>query len=780
MKSTHIWSAPKPHALLWGLVSAFSFVVLATVAMPLSVWATEPGDDIDIDALIDQMTLEEKLGQLTQLAGGSSKAFNSKLTEDQFDRIRKGSVGSYLHVSGAEVLRNAQKVAVEESRLGIPLLFALDVVHGHSTIFPVPLALAASFDPSVVEDAARVAAVETAASGIHWTFAPMIDISPDPRWGRIVEGAGDDPYLGSILAGAQVRGFQGGDLADPDTVMATAKHFVGYGAAIGGRDYNSVQLPLRELHEVYLPPFYAALEAGAGSMMGAFNDLSGTPMHAHQPLVRGLLREKWGFSGVFVSDWAAVDELTVHGVAADRVEASQKALEASVDMEMVSEAYGTDFLKAANAGADVDISLVDQAVRRVLQAKVDLGLFADPYKYHDTDRETDALLSAQHRAKAREAARKSIVLLKNDGDVLPFAKNPRRLAVIGALANDAGSHLGSWKAAGQPDDVITILDGIKAAVDPSTEVVFEAGAAPLSDDISGVRRAVRAAKRADAVILVVGESFDQSGEARSRASIALPSSQQALADAILKTGTPVAVVLVNGRPLAIPDLAANADAILEAWMLGVEMGPAVADVIFGDNPPGGKLPVTFPRVTGQIPMTYRQLRTGRPATADEAPLSYSSRYIDLPIDPLFPFGHGLSYGEFEYTALKVSQRELDSDGELDISFGIKNIGDRPAEEVAQLYIHDPVASTARPVKELRGIHRVQLKPGEEKTVSFTLTPAQLAIWQNDTQWMIEQGDIELMIGSSSADIRLRTTIEIAESTQSNKPATAIETPSSSD
>ena len=719
------------------------------------------------------MTLSEKVGQLVQRAGGRSKALNSRLDDAELDRVRAGTVGSYLHVAGAEPLGRLQKVAVEESRLGIPLLFAMDVVHGYRTIFPVPLALAATFAPDAEERAARIAAEEATAAGLHWTFAPMIDIARDARWGRIVEGAGEDPYLGARMAVAQVAGYQGGNALRPGSLMATAKHFGAYGAAIGGRDYNSADLSERTLQEVYLPPFYAAARAGAGSFMAAFNDIAGVPTTANRELLRGTLRERWGWQGLMVSDWGAIGELLNHGVAEDRKGAGLLALDASVDMDMIGGVYADD-LEAAIAKDPARLKLLDEAVLRILRVKEQLGLFDRPMAYHDTEREARELLSPEHRDAARAIARQSIVLLKNQGKLLPLdPAKLRSVAVIGALATDGMSSLGSWRAQGKAEDVVTVLKGVTAALPTRVKIVSAAGADPRNLETSGIAAAVKLAKAADVTILMIGEDYDLSGEARSRSSLELPSSQLELARAVLGTGKPVVVLLANGRPLAISELAEKAPAILETWMLGVEAGNAVADVLFGAYSPAGRLPAAFPRTTGAVPTYYAGNATGRPADPDLA--KDTVRYHDLPITPLFPFGHGLSYSEFRYGELAQSTQAVGPGERIDISITIENSGGVPADEVVQLYVRDPVASIARPVLELRGFKRVELGAGQRKRVTFSLTPEQLAFWSPKGQWLIEAGRIDFWIGASSADLRANGSFEITKTHTSTAPAAALPT-----
>ena len=725
------------------------------------------------EALLRKMTLDEKIGQLVQRAGGRSKALNSRLDDAELARVRAGGVGSYLHVAGAEPLAKLQKVAVEESRLGIPLLFAMDVVHGYRTIFPVPLAMASSWAPESQERAARIAADEATSAGLHWTFAPMVDIARDPRWGRIVEGAGEDPYLGSRMAVAQVAGYQGGNALRPGSLMATAKHFGAYGAAVGGRDYNSADISERTLQEVYLPPFFAAARAGSGSFMVAFNDIAGVPTTANRELLRGLLRERWGWQGLMVSDWGSIGELLNHGIAADRAAAGVLALDASVDMDMVGGVFADD-LKEAIAKDPVRLKLLDEAVLRILRVKEQLGLFDKPMQYHDVEREARELLAPEHRETARAVARQSIVLLKNDVKLLPLDPNRlKTVAVIGQLATDGLSQLGSWRAQGKADDVVTILKGITAAAPKNLKILSAPGADPRNNDLTGIPAAVKLAKSADVTVLVIGEDFDMSGESRSRSSIELPPSQRELAMQVLATGKPVVVVLSNGRPLAIPELAEKAPAILETWMLGVEAGHAVADVLFGKYSPAGRLPAAFPRATGAVPFNYSANATGRPADPDLA--KDTVRYHDLPITPLYPFGHGLTYSEFRYKDLVQSVGEVGPGERIDISITVENIGGVASDEVVQLYVRDPVATIARPTLELRGFKRVELGAGASKRVTFSLTPEQLAFWGPRGQWLIEAGRIDFWIGASSADLRANGSFEITKTHPGSAPATALPT-----
>ncbi len=710
----------------------------------------EPPMDEFIDSLMEKMTLEEKLGQLAQYAGGGSMGFNSEIDDEKKDFIRKGKVGSFLNVVGADFLGDLQKIAVEESRLGIPLLFGLDVVHGFKTIFPVPLASACSFEPEAVERTARIAAVEAAASGIHWTFAPMVDVALDPRWGRIVEGAGEDPYLGAVMAKAQIEGYQGDDLSFENTLLACPKHFVAYGAAQGGRDYNSAEVSPRTLKEIYLPPFHAAVRAGAGSIMCGFNDINGEPMSANKELLTDLLREKWVFDGFVLSDWNSIGELINHGVAKDRSDAGKKALAAGVDMDMTSGIFGNDILEAVRKD-EISEDLVNKAVRRILETKYKLGLFDDPFKYCKVEIEKEEILKEEYVKFSKEMACKSIVLLKNENRILPLKKDFEKIAVIGPLADDKLSPLGSWKATGEEKDVVTVLDGIKDAVSKGTQVIYSKGCEVNGDDERGFNEAISMVKEADVVILVLGESADMSGEARSRSEIGLPGVQEKLAKSIVETGADVVVVLMNGRPLTIPWIAENVPAIIEPWFLGIQSGNAVADVLFGDYNPGGKLAVTVPRSVGQIPCFYHHRNTGRPSSEENL---YSSRYIDVPITPLYPFGHGLSYTEFKYSKLKIRNKKVKADDSLELSFSLKNTGKVFGSEVIQLYVRDVVASVSPPVKKLVGFKRVYLKNGEQAKINIKMPVNLLAFYNKEMNKIVEPGEIKIMIGNSSEDIRL--------------------------
>ena len=718
----------------------------ATTTAPSRTIPRAPGEDHFVDSVLARMTLEEKVGQLNQLSG-MGEPTGPGGTAAGIEQIRRGQVGSFLNIVGADSTRKLQRLAVEESRLRIPLLFGLDVIHGYRTTFPVPLGEASSWSPEAVERSARVAAVEASAGGVHWTFAPMVDIARDARWGRIVEGAGEDPYLGSALARARVRGFQGSDLRAANTLAATAKHFAAYGAAEAGRDYNIADISERTLREVYLPPFHAAVCEGAATFMASFNEIAGIPAHASPHLTTEILRRQWGFDGLVVSDWTGVGELLNHGIGGDSAAVGRLALEAGVDVDMVSEIYLKALPGQVRAGR-LSEAVVDEATRRILRLKYRMGLFQDPYRNIDPARERATMLTAEHRAAARDVARQSIVLLKNDRAVLPLRKDLGTLAVIGSLAADSSAAIGNWQGLGRQEDAVSVLTGIRRAVSPRTTVLYARGASPESDDTSGFAAAVRVARRAEAVVLVIGETPAMSAEASSRASVELPGAQARLAQRVQAAGVPVTVVLMNGRPLAVQALHDSVAAILETWFLGVETGTAVADVLFGDYNPGGKLPVTFPRVTGQVPIYYNHKNTGRPPSVEN---KYSSKYLDVSWTPLYPFGHGLSYTSFAYAAPRLSAATLRPGETLRVEVDVTNAGHVAGDEVVQLYVRDEVASVTRPVKELRGFRRLRLEPGQTRSVSFTLGEQDLAFYDTAMVRVVEPGAFRVFVGGSSAD-----------------------------
>jgi len=695
-----------------------------------------------VNALLARMTLEEKLGQLQQLDGEG----NGNFRPEHLDLIRKGLLGSTLNVRGAQRTNQVQRVAVNESRLKIPVLFGFDVIHGYRTIFPIPLGEASSWDPSLAERSTAVAAQEANNVGLRWTFAPMVDIARDPRWGRITEGAGEDPYLGAAFARARVRGFQGNDYGAPDKILACAKHWVAYGAAEGGRDYNTTDLSENTLREIYFPPFKAAVDAGVGTLMSSFNAINGVPASANAFTLTKVLRQEWKFDGFVVSDYTSVKELINHGVVANEEEAAASALNAGVDMEMVSRsfnAFGPQLLKQNK----LTMATIDEAVRRILRIKFRLGLFDHPYT--DEGREPTSLLRPESIRLAREIAGRSMVLLKNDRDVLPLDKNVGSIAVIGPLADDRRAPLGWWAGDGKEDNTVTPLAGIKAKVSAQTKVGYAKGCEVKSDSTAGFQEAIDLAKQSDVAIVFVGELAEMVGEAASRSSLDLPGRQLELVQAIHATGKPTIVVLVNGRPLTIGWIVNNAPAILESWMGGTQSGNAIADILFGDVNPGAKLPVTFPRTVGQVPIYYNHMNTGRPPEAENR---YTSKYIDAPWTPLFPFGFGLSYTKFKISDLQLSAPRIDANGKLTVSVEVENVGRRAGDEVVQLYIRDPVASMTRPVKELKGFQRVTLQPGEKRRIEFVLDREHLGFWNREMRYVVEPGEFRVMVGADSVDV----------------------------
>jgi beta-glucosidase len=719
-------------------------LVLAFLVLPTSFTHSQRPADVEqrVNALLSQMTLAEKLGQLQQLDGEA----NGNFRPEHLDLIRKGLLGSTLNVRGAQRTNQVQRVAMNESRLKIPVLFGFDVIHGYRTIFPIPLAEASSWDPALAERSAAVAAQEANNVGLRWTFAPMVDIARDPRWGRITEGAGEDPFLGAAFARARVRGFQGSDYGAADKILACAKHWVAYGAAEGGRDYNTTDLSEQTLREIYFPPFKAAVDAGVGTLMSSFNAINGVPATANAFTLTKVLRGEWRFDGFVVSDYTSVKELINHGVAANEEEAASAALNAGVDMEMVSRSYnafGPQLLKQKKLSP----ATIDEAVRRILRIKFRLGLFDRPYT--DEAREPNALLRPESMRLAREIAGRSMVLLKNERDTLPLNKNPGSIAVIGPLADDRRAPLGWWAGDGKEENTVTPLAGIRAKVAAQTKVGYAKGCEVKDDSTAGFQEAINLAKQSDVAVVFVGETADMVGEAASRSSLDLPGRQLELVQAIHATGKPTVVVLVNGRPLSIGWIAGNVPAILESWMGGTESGNAIADILFGDVNPGAKLPVTFPRTVGQVPMYYNYMNTGRPPEAENR---YTSKYLDLPWTPLYPFGHGLSYTKFKITNLELSVPRITASGNLAVSVDVENTGPRAGDEVVQLYLRDPVASMARPVKELKGFQRVTLQPGEKRRIGFVLDREQLGFWNREMRYVVEPGEFRVMIGSNSAEV----------------------------
>ena len=704
-----------------------------------------------IDKLLSEMTLKEKVGQMVQYSGNSAITGPLKAVPSQLEDIKNGMVGSMLNVVGAENTCELQKLAVENSRMKIPMLFGLDVVHGYKTIFPIPLAETASWDLEAIEKSARVAAIEATSAGVDWTFAPMVDIARDPRWGRVMEGAGEDPYYGSLVAAARVRGFQGNDLKNENSMAACAKHFAGYGAVEAGREYNYVDISRRVMNEICLPPFKAAVDAGVTTLMSAFNEFEGTLATANSYLLREKLKGEWNFKGFVVSDWNTIGEMIIHGVAKDEKEASVLAIEGGTDMDMATGAYRHNLAELVKEGK-VDEKLVDDAVRRILRIKFKLGLFDDPYKNCDAELEKQMLLNPEHLAAARDMARKSIVLLKNEGAILPLSPALKKIAVIGEMADSKEDMMGFWSAQGEARDAVTVLEGIKAAVSSSTGVIYAKGCGINDEKTPVYDEAIAAALEADVVVMTVGENRIQTGEASSRAEITIPGKQEELLGYLLKTGKPVVVLLTNGRPLAIPGLAKNAPAILETWFLGSQAGNAIADVLFGKYNPSGKLTMSFPYSTGQIPVYYAHRNTGRPEKPDSD--RWISHYLDIPNEPVFPFGFGLSYTTFEYSDLKLDKTTMTMDGSIDLLLSVKNTGKYDGEEVVQLYIRDLVASVTRPVKELKGFRKVMIKAGETADLTFTLSANDLAFLTKDLSFKAEPGDFNVFVGTNSVDCKV--------------------------
>lgn len=728
--------------------------VLATSASPnvmrRTTYEADPKMDQFIRTLMNKMTLDEKLGQLNQLSGeGDITGPQSKT--DYLEAIKAGKVGSMLNVFTVKYTKKLQRHAVEETRLGIPLLFGYDVIHGHRTIFPISLGEAASWDLDAIQRSARISAIEASAEGIHWTFAPMVDIARDPRWGRISEGAGEDPYLGSLIARARITGFQGDDLGKPDTILATAKHFAVYGLAQAGRDYHSTDVSDVELWNTYLPPFIATVDAGVATFMTAFNDLNGVPATGNRYLLDKVLKQQWSFKGFVVSDYTAVNELVPHGFAENEKHAAELALNAGLDMEMVGQLFLAN-LKTSLQEGKIKEAQINDAVRRILEMKYRLGLFDDPYRYNNEKRQAREIYKPEYLEAARDVARKSIVLLKNNNQVLPLSKTLKTIAVIGPLADSRRDMLGSWHAAGNWDKPITLLDGIKAKVGADVAVHYAKGASYdfYSDDESGFEEAMALAEKSDVIVLAMGESGRMSGEARSRTSIDIPGNQQQLMRKLKTLGKPMVLVLMNGRPLSIAWEDANLDAIVETWFAGTMGGHAIADVLFGDYNPSGKLPVTFPRNLGQVPIYYNMKNTGRPHVPNG---EYTSHYLDALNTPLYPFGYGLSYTRFSYSDIRLDKTNLGRNDVLTASITVTNTGDYDGKETVQLYIRDLVGSITRPVKELKGFQQIELKPGESKTVEFKITAHHLAFYRQDLSLGAEAGDFKLFIGGDSEQVQ---------------------------
>ncbi len=708
-----------------------------------------------VDSVLNLMTLEEKIGQMNQYNGDKKATGPISINTDKERQITSGMVGSVLNVKTVYNTRKIQELAIQ-SRLKIPLLFGLDVIHGYRTIFPIPLAESCSWDLALLEQSARVAAKEAAASGTHWTFAPMVDIAKDPRWGRIMEGAGEDTWYGSKVAAARVKGFQGSGLGNTDAVMACAKHFAAYGAAQGGRDYNSVDMSERELLEVYLPPFKAAVDANVATFMNAFNTLNGIPATGSTMLQRVFLKGKWNFGGFVVSDWESIGEMIPHGFAEDKKEAALHAVNAGCDMDMQSRCYIENLAQLVKEGK-VNEELINDAVRRILTKKFEMGLFEDPFRFCNQEREKNQWNNKENLGIAREVARKSIVLLKNYGGTLPISSGTNKIALIGPLVKSKFDNLGFWNIS-WPDDslrIVSLWDGMVNRVGKE-HMLYAKGCDIEGEDESGFEEALSVARKADIVIVSVGEKFDMSGEGKCRSNLHLPGVQEKLVMELITTGKPVIVMISAGRPLIFNAIAEHAHAILYTWWLGTEAGNAMADVLLGDYNPSGKLTVTFPRAEGQIPFNYNHLNTGRPD--GEKAISgvnkiYKSNYLDIASSPLYPFGYGLSYTTFKYGELLLNTHIPKGDDSLVVSVDVTNTGKYRGEEIVQLYIRDIVASVVRPVKELRGFSKVMLNPGETKRVKFILTNDDLKFYDNNLDYKWEEGEFQIMAGPSSENLK---------------------------
>lgn len=721
------------------------------------------------DSIISIMTLEEKIGQLNLPASGdftTGLASSSNIAE----KIKAGSVGGLFNIKTAEKIRAVQKIAVEESRLKIPLIFGMDVIHGYETLFPIPIGMSSIWDMELVEKSARIAAIEASADGINWTFSPMTDISRDPRWGRVSEGSGEDPYLGAQIAKAMVKGYQGDDLSLNNTIMACVKHFALYGAPEAGRDYNTVDMSRIRMYNEYFLPYKAAVDAGVGSVMTSFNEIEGVPASANKWLMTDVLRDQWGFNGFVVTDYTSINEMVEHGIG-DLQKVSELSLNAGVDMDMVGEGFLTTLKQSLDEGKITEKQIED-ACRRILIAKYKLGLFDDPYRYADPERAKKEVFNAEHRQVAREIAAQSFVLLKNKDNILPIQKKGT-IALIGPLADNKENMAGTWSVAGRFDQAVSLSEGLRKAVGDNANVIYAKGANVVADSLLEsrvsifgkptyrdnrpaevlIQEALAAAKNADVIVAALGESAEMSGESSSRTDIQLPENQRDLLKALLKTGKPVVMVLFTGRPLALTWEEENVPAILNVWFAGSEAGDAIADVLFGDVNPSGKLSATFPQNVGQIPIYYNHKNTGRPLSEGQWFSKFRSNYLDVSNEPLYPFGFGLSYTDFNYGEIKLSGTALQGDQTLTVSVELTNSGKYDGKEVVQLYIRDVVGSVTRPVKELKGFQKVLLKSGETKTIAFEITPEDLKFYNSDLNFVWEPGEFEIMVGGNSRDVK---------------------------
>ena len=755
----------------------YSLLILLALLLPLGLQAQKPPQDMDrfLDNLLKRMTLEEKIGQLNLPVTGEITTGQAK-SSDIAAKIKRGEVGGLFNLKGVDKIRDVQRLAVENSRLGIPLLFGMDVIHGYETIFPIPLGLSCTWDIPAIEESARIAAVEASADGISWTFSPMVDISRDPRWGRVSEGSGEDPFLGALIARAMVRGYQGQDMSRNDEIMACIKHFALYGAAEAGRDYNTVDMSRQRMFNDYMLPYQAGVEAGAGSVMASFNEVEGVPATANKWLMTDVLRGTWGFNGFVVTDFTGISEMIEHGIG-DLQTVSARAINAGVDMDMVSEGFiGT--LKKSVEDGKVSVETVNTACRRILEAKYKLGLFDNPYKYCDLKRPARDIFTKEHRAAARKIAGESFVLLKNEGlsptlaPVLPLSPTGT-IAVIGPLANTRSNMPGTWSVAAVLDKSPSLVEGLTEWVGNQGKILYAKGSNLIGDaayeeratmfgrslnrdnrtDQQLLDEALKIASQADVIVAALGESSEMSGESSSRTNLNLPDVQHTLLEALLKTGKPVVLVLFTGRPLVLNWEQEHVPAILNVWFGGSEAGPAIGDVLFGAVNPGGKLTMTFPKSVGQIPLYYAHKNTGRPLKEGKWFEKFRSNYLDVDNDALYPFGYGLSYTTFRFSDITLNRSSIGMDNELVASVTVTNTGDRAGSEVVQLYIRDLVGSVTRPVKELKGFEKIYLQPNESRTVRFTIAPEMLKFYNADLKFVAEPGDFDVMIGPDSRNVK---------------------------
>ena len=755
----------------------YSLLILLALLLPLGLQAQKPPQDMDrfLDNLLKRMTLEEKIGQLNLPVTGEITTGQAK-SSDIATKIKQGEVGGLFNLKGVDKIRDVQRLAVENSRLGIPLLFGMDVIHGYETIFPIPLGLSCTWDIPAIEESARIAAVEASADGISWTFSPMVDISRDPRWGRVSEGSGEDPFLGALIARAMVRGYQGKDMSRNDEIMACIKHFALYGAAEAGRDYNTVDMSRQRMFNDYMLPYQAGVEAGAGSVMASFNEVEGVPATANKWLMTDVLRGAWGFNGFVVTDFTGISEMIEHGIG-DLQTVSARAINAGVDMEMVSEGFIGTLKKSVEEGK-VSVETVNTACRRILEAKYKLGLFDNPYKYCDLKRPARDIFTKEHRAAARKIAGESFVLLKNEGlsptlaPVLPLSPTGT-IAVIGPLANTRSNMPGTWSVAAVLDKSPSLVEGLTEWVGNQGKILYAKGSNLIGDaayeeratmfgrslnrdnrtDQQLLDEALKIASQADVIVAALGESSEMSGESSSRTNLNLPDVQHTLLEALLKTGKPVVLVLFTGRPLVLNWEQEHVPAILNVWFGGSEAGPAIGDVLFGAVNPGGKLTMTFPKSVGQIPLYYAHKNTGRPLKEGKWFEKFRSNYLDVDNDALYPFGYGLSYTTFRFSDITLNRSSIGMDNELVASVTVTNTGDRAGSEVVQLYIRDLVGSVTRPVKELKGFEKIYLQPNESRTVRFTIAPEMLTFYNADLKFVAEPGDFDVMIGPDSRNVK---------------------------